>query len=49
MYGWGPEIVGALTPKQFYAYTRPTPGTKRRAKCGSVAEAKALCRTLRGE
>jgi len=49
MHGWDPEVVGRLTPKQLHAYTRVTPGTRRTAKVGSVAEARKLCRTLRGE
>lgn len=53
-YGWGPDIVGALTPVQLYGYTRTTPGTPRARgsktiKVGSRAEAMRLCRELRGE
>ena len=49
MYGWGPDVVGGLTPLQLYAYTRVTPGGGKRAHVGSAAEARKLCRTLRGE
>ncbi len=49
MNGWDPEQVGRLTPKQFHAYTRVTPGSRRTVKVGSAAAARKLCRELRGE
>ena len=48
MYGWGPDVIGSLTPKQLFAYTRATPGSGgKRARVGSVSEARNLCNKLR--
>jgi len=49
MYGWGPDTVGKLTPRQLFAYTRITPGTKRTARAGSRAEARKMCQALGGD